>query len=156
MQKLSFILKPGKVIASLLHSDLSWAQVCSVSTIFAVALEQTGRFVPNFHRIQTVFVLHICNSQKTLATKNKMAANLTYLLVFASSFELIYRLTPHFHQIGLMHVFYACHASHAKTGQDKSLWRRDATALLGSVYKRNNLYHIGENLAQIWQLVQDI
>ena len=28
--------------------------------------------------------------------------------------------------------------------------------MLGSVYKRNNLYHIGENLAQIGQLVQDI
>ena len=107
MQNLSFILKPGKVIASLLHSDLSWAQVCSVNTIFDIALELIGRFVPNFHQIQTVFVLHIYNSQKTFTTKNKMAANLTYLLVFAASFEPIDRLTPDFHQIELMYVFYA-------------------------------------------------
>ena len=71
MQKLSFILKPGKVIAFFLHSDLSWAQVCSVSTIFVIALEPIGWFVPNFHQIQTVFVLHIYNSQKTLATKTR-------------------------------------------------------------------------------------
>ena len=107
MQKLSSILKPDKIIASLLHNDLSWAQVHSVSTISAIALDPIDRYVPDFHQIQTVLVLHIYNSQKTVATKNKMAENLTYLLVFAASFEPIDRLTPDFHQIELMYVFYA-------------------------------------------------
>ena len=38
--------------------------------------------------------------------------------------------------------------------QDRSLLRRDATAMLGFVYNRKHLHHIGENLAQIGLLVQ--
>ena len=82
-----------------------------MSTLSILSLLYLLNQLTDLRQIFTEFKQYLFSKYRThrklLRQKNKMAANLTYLIVFAISFEPIDRFTSDFYQIEFMYVFYA-------------------------------------------------
>ena len=94
-------------VASLPYNDLSWARGQCRYQFLPVLFQVVGPGRWGGILLGLIICLHTSTLLILKQVKNKMAANLTYILIFPISFLTIGRFTPNFYQVDKIFFVYA-------------------------------------------------